>query len=468
MRVTNTKKTRRVQPLSRQVQAPSSSKKRPPVPKEPLPPIKKLLPPPNMWLPLLKKQLPMIAAGVVLVVLMVVVGVMVAAKPMGYLMYNSGSISYEKGKVTAVLDEQLEPAAGMPGWQLGNQTIRVQMKTGVLKGQEIELDNNLSTTHNIRVNLGQSVIIKADMPEGIMPFYTVYNYDRTPGLIAVGAVFAVLIVLVGKLKGLRSLLGLCISLYFIFALLVPAIYRGYSPVLMAFVTVIIIAVFSLLLLNGFSRKTLTAVAATGIGVALSAASFFLISTLMHLAGYNIGEAEELILISQYTGLQIGQVLFAGVLISSLGAVMDMNISIAASLYEMKEVQPNLSPREMFRSGIAIGRDMIGTMCQTLVLAFVGSSLATLLVLISYGTRFDQFMSSDYAAIEVVQGVAGSMAVILAVPITAGLCALVGSRVPRTQPVPARARTQAAPARVRAQAANADRRESRSASAGEVS
>jgi uncharacterized membrane protein len=75
--------------------------------------------------------------------------------------------------------------------------------------------------------------------------------------------------------------------------------------------------------------------------------------------------------------------------------------------------------------MVIGRDMIGTMCQTLVLAFVGSSFATLLVLISYGTQFDQFLSSDYIAVEIVHAVAGSLAVIFAVPITAGLCALLG-------------------------------------------
>lgn len=391
---------------------------------------------------ILKKRLPMLAACAVMAVLVVLVLVMNSSKPMGYTMYNSETISYEKGRVTAVLDEQLEPAPGMPGWELGSQKITVQMKSGALKGQEIELDNNLSTTHNVRVKPGQSVIVKADRPQGVTPYYTLYNYDRTPGLIAVGAVFAALMLLVGRFKGLRSLLGLCVSLFFIHAFLLPAIYHGYSPVLMSFVTVIIIAVFSLLLLNGFSRKTLTAVAATGVGVALSAASFFLISGLMHLAGHNISEAEEPILISQNTGLQIGQMLFAGVLISSLGAVMDMNISVASALYEMKEVQPNLSPKELFRSGIVIGQDMIGTMCQTLILAFVGSSLATLLVLISYGTRFDQFMSSDFVAIEVVQGIAGSTALILAVPVTAGLCALLSSRVQAKQPAPARARARA--------------------------
>jgi uncharacterized membrane protein len=369
----------------------------------------------------------MVAACAILAVLVLLVALMNLHRPAGYTLYDSKTISYEKGEVTAVLGEELEPASGMPGWELGNQRIRVLLKSGDAKGQEIELDNNLSTTHNIHVKAGQSVIVKMDRPQGVEPFYTLYNYDRTTGLIAVAAVFAVLMVAVGRLKGLRSLLGLCISLYFIFAFLLPTIYRGYSPVLMAFVTVLVIAVFSLLLLNGFSRKTLTAIAATGIGVALSALCFVLVSALMHLVGYSIYEAEELIVVSQNTGLRIGEVLFAGMLVSSLGAVMDMNMSIAAALYEMKEVQPTLSPSRLFRSGIAIGQDMIGTMSQTLILAFVGSSLATLLVLISYGTRFDQLMSSDYMAIEVVQGVAGSMAVIVAVPVTAGLSALLAGR-----------------------------------------
>ena len=183
-----------------------------------------------------------------------------------------------------------------------------------------------------------------------------------------------------------------------------------------------------MLLNGFSWKTLTAVVAIVIGVDLAALCFVLISALVHLVGYNITEAEDLIMVSQRTGLQLGQVLFAAVLISSLGAVMDITISIAAALFEMKDVQRELSPRKLFRSGIVIGRDMIGGMCQTLILAFVGSSLATLLVVISYGTRFDQFVSSDYLAVEVAQGIAGSMAVILAVPVTAALCALVAGRV----------------------------------------
>jgi len=373
-------------------------------------------------------RLPMVLTFAVLVVIVILVTIMNLRTPITYKMYNSDTITYEKGKVTAVLSERVEPASGMPGWELGSQKIVVRFNSGKLKGQEIQLDNNLSTTHNIRVKPGQHVIVKADRPEGVTPYYTLYNYDRTPGLLTAAVIFIACMLLVGRFKGFKSVVGLCISLFFILAFLLPAIYHGYSPVLMSAVTVIIISVFSLLLLNGFSRKTLIAVVATGIGVVFSALSFLLLSAVMNLSGYNVSEAEELIIISRNTGLRIGQVLFAGILISSLGAVMDMTISIAASLHEMKEVQPGLSPQALFRSGMAIGRDMVGTMCMTLILAFVGSSLTVLLVLVSYGTQFDQFLSSDYVAIEAVHAISGSLAVIFSVPVTAGLCALFNRKV----------------------------------------
>ena len=373
--------------------------------------------------PTVKPSLPIILAAVALAVLVMVVLIINHNLPITYEMYNSETIAYERGKVTEILSEQTEEAPGMPGWELGNQRLSVRIQTGALKGQEIQLDNNLSTTHNVHVRTGQSVVIKTDRPENTEPYYTVYSYNRMPGLIAVGVIFVIFMLAVGQFKGFKSVLGLAISLFFILAFLLPAIYRGWSPILMSVLTVIIIVTFSLLLLNGFTRKTAVAIVAAAAGVMIAALFFLLLSALLNLSGYNLSEAEELIIISQNTGLQIGQVLFAGVLISSLGAVMDTTLSIASALYEMRALHPDLPGKALFHSGIVIGRDMIGTMCQTLILAFVGSAIATLLVLVSYGTQFHQFVSSDYVAIEVAQAISGSLAIIFAVPLTAALCAL---------------------------------------------
>jgi uncharacterized membrane protein len=364
---------------------------------------------------------------IALVALVFLVIRMDMSAPPAYIMYNTDTIAYEKGTVTAVLKEETSPAEGMPGRELGKQVITVRIDSGDEQGREITLDNNLSTFHNVNVQRGTSVIVKTDRPPETEPFYSLQSYDRTPGLIAIAALFVALMLLVGRFKGLRSVLGLGISLFFIFAFLVPAIYRGWSPVWMAILTVIIVSVFSLLLLNGFSRKTLTAVVATASGVGIAALSFVAVSAALRLSGYDVTEAEELILISISTGLRVREALFAGVLIASLGAIIDTTVSMTAALYEIKETQPDISPQALFRSGMTIGRDIIGANCQTLILAFVGSSLAVLLVAISYGTQFDQFVSSNYLAVEVIHGFTGSFAVILSVPVTAALCAALGGR-----------------------------------------
>lgn len=135
------------------------------------------------------------------------------------------------------------------------------------------------------------------------------------------------------------------------------------------------------------------------------------------------ETESLILITQATGMRINGILFAGIMVAALGAVMDVAVSLGAALYEIQILNPKISGRELFQSGMNIGRDMIGTMTNTLILAFAGGSLSTLLVFISYGIQFNQLISSDFFAVEVVQGIAGSSAVILTVPITAMVCAI---------------------------------------------
>lgn len=135
------------------------------------------------------------------------------------------------------------------------------------------------------------------------------------------------------------------------------------------------------------------------------------------------ETESLILITQATGMRLNGILFAGIMVAALGAVMDVAVSLGAALYEIQMLNPEISGRELFQSGMNIGRDMIGTMTNTLILAFAGGSLSTLLVFISYGIQYNQLISSDFFAVEVIQGIAGSSAVILTVPITAAVCAI---------------------------------------------
>ncbi len=342
------------------------------------------------------------------------------ANPNDYQIFSSEGIYYDKGIVLEIISENVTISTDFQGWKLGSQELWVEITSGLEKGQRVVVKNSLSTTHNVEVSVGTKIIVKADRPQGITPYYSLYNYDRTSQIWLIVAIFVLFMGLVGKIKGLKSVFGLACSLYLIVFFLVPAIYRGWSPISMTLLTVLLVSSISLLLLNGFCEKTYTAVCSTMIGVGISTLFFLILEEFFDLSGYNLEDGETLILIARNTNLQIKEVFFSAVMISSLGAVIDTTMSIASAIYEMREVNPTMKRGDLFRSGIKIGEDMIGTMCQTLILAFVGSSLSTFLVLMSYGTQMEQFISSDYIAIEIVQAFSGSMAILFAVPVTAFL------------------------------------------------
>ena len=158
------------------------------------------------------------------------------------------------------------------------------------------------------------------------------------------------------------------------------------------------------------------------GVALAGGVFYLFSTLLHLSGMNDTNGEGLVLVAGQTGLELHWLLLVAVLISSLGAVMDVALSLASSLHELREADGKMSGLQLFAAGMRIGRDMIGTMSNTLILAFAGEAVTTLLLLMAYGWHSSQLFASDYAAIQVAQGVASTLGVVLGVPITSGICA----------------------------------------------
>ena len=347
--------------------------------------------------------------------------------PVTLSLINSESLGYAKAEVIEVVEENAREDETTKGRYYGVQTLRARILQGDFQGKEVLIDNYLSTTHNVRLHSGQAFIACIDNPLEAETLITVYSYYRAPVIFMFGGIMIGIMVLIGGGKGLRSAVSLLFTMYTILGFMLPMIFNGYSPIWVCIVTVVITAAVSLFLLNGNHKKTWVATIATGMGVILSGIIFQLIASLVHVSGFNTDQAEALILISQNTGLQISQVLFAGILISSLGAVMDVGLSIASSLYEITCHKADITPRELFQSGLRVGKDMIGTMCNTLILAFTGSSLTTLLMLKAYGLEYAQLMNSDFIAMEIAQGISGTIAIIMTVPIGALLSAVLYSR-----------------------------------------
>lgn len=345
-----------------------------------------------------------------------------AANPVDYIIYTIQGTSYAKGVVEEVESSTVSWNDSVDR-NLGTQKLRVLIKTGDHAGQTVEVTNDLAATHNIEAAEGMSVVVKVDDPQGsVEPFYSVFNYDRTVPIAAILALFVLIMVLIGGLKGLKSLVGLVFSLFTIMEFLLPTIYHGASPILMGCVTALIITVLNMVLLNGPSRKTVAAIISTMMGVLAAVVLYLVFSGAMRLSGYNLDQAEELLAVHSATGLDVGQIMFVGVVISALGAVMDMCMSVASSLFEMARLREGMDERQVMASGMNIGRDMIGTMCMTLILAFAGTAIASLLVMVAYGAQLDTLLASDFVASELLQSFIGGMAVVLSVPITAAVCA----------------------------------------------
>ena len=326
-------------------------------------------------------------------------------------------------EVTDILEDTAEVQDWTEGRRIGQQELEIEVLTGPWKGAVLETPNYLTIYTNVDARVGTRIIVRLDADEQGQPYVlSIPNYNRVPMLLGLMAVFAGLLVLIGRRKGVMALIGLVYTLACLWFILVPMILRGADPVLVTVVIVALTTAASLLLLTGLSRKTLCATLGCVGGVAAAGLFAAAAGAVSPINGFNLPEAEELVLRAADQGLQISGLFVSGILVASLGAVMDVAMSISSACWELRQVDPKLPRTALFRSGMNIGRDAMGTMANTLILAFAGSSLNTLLLCQVYDYPLIQIFNADAIAVEMIRGVAGSIGILLTVPLVALLSA----------------------------------------------
>lgn len=327
------------------------------------------------------------------------------------------NIQYYSAKVLQVLKDSTVVDTAAEGVRRGSQVIKIQITGGPYKGEIVTIDNYISALFNIYAREGTRIIVRTTVyQEG--PEFSVYNYDRTPVLYGFVFLFMVLLCLIGGKKGFMSLLSLGITLILVIEILLPLLVKGFPTVTTTIVLIIFSTIVGFILIDGINVKTISASLGTIIGVIMSGMFAYLTGLFGHISGFQMEEAESLLLISGDNGLKIKNILVCGILIASLGAVMDVAMSIASSIHELHQVNPALKTKKLFKSGMNIGKDAMGTMANTLILAFTGSSLNLLLMIYSYGIPYSQLINTDIIAIEIIRGIAGSIGIVLTVPIVA--------------------------------------------------
>jgi len=338
--------------------------------------------------------------------------------------------TFEKGVVTEILQDNIQP----DGSRAGEQVVRVLMKSGELKGQEIETTSSSGFLFGAPCTVGMKVVVMQSL-SGDTVVSSVYAQDREFQILAFAALYLLALCLIGGWQGAKGALGLIFTFGCILWVYLPLVYRGWSPFWSAVLVCAVTAVVTLWLVGGPTRKTLVATAGTVAGVVMAGVAAALFSAATGITGWNVSDIESLMTLWSTADIQVGGLLFSGLLISSLGATMDVAMSIASSMAEVQAQTPDISRRALFQAGMRVGRDMMGTDSNTLILAFAGGSVSMLVLDYAYDLPWLQIINSNNIGIAVMQGLAGSFGVVLSVPVTVALATLLYVRPGRETPAP---------------------------------
>jgi uncharacterized membrane protein len=290
------------------------------------------------------------------------------------------------------------------------------------------------TTSDVRLSVGDRIrVYRLVLPEGAQVLgrpvdrYGFSDYERQRPLALLTVLFCGLVIVTGRLRGLRALVGLALSLLIVIEFLVPAILDGRSAVGVALVAALAIMFVTIPLAHGLGAKGIAAMLGTTAALGLTALLASFAVDAVQLTGISSDESAYLRAVAGTISLQ--GLLLAGMIIGALGVLDDLTVSQASTVIALRRANPALGTRRLIRTALDVGHDHIAATVNTLVLAYAGASLPVLLVFSIGGTSFGDALNSEVVAAEVVAMIVGSIGLIAAVPITTALAALVADRLP---------------------------------------
>ncbi len=333
----------------------------------------------------------------------------------------NGSTQFAKATVVKVISSNIGEDEN--GEMQGNQVVQLKITSGPYEGHVCEAQSPHANHAGAYCVPGLKVIALVNLSADGDLVASVYNYDRGLVLWVLIGLFFLILCAIGGRKGVTSSAALIFTFVCIMFLYIPMMYIGVSPFFAASLTAVLVTFVSMLLIGGWSIKSLCSILGTAAGILMAGLTAQLFGYFGHISGLNVEEIETLAYISQNSKLDVSGILYSGILISSLGAVIDVSMSIASTIEEIHGTNPSFTAKQLFQSGIRVGKDMMGTMSTTLILAYAGSSINTLIILYSYSMSYLQYMNGYEIGIEILSGISGSIGVILAVPFVSAISSL---------------------------------------------
>lgn len=339
-----------------------------------------------------------------------------------YTITESSGIEYETARVLEVIEDNTVMDETTENVLRGSMKIKLELLTGRYQGQVVTTTNYFGAVNNVIVGAGDKVTVRIDTIDKGKFEVNVYNYHRTGIILGIIGLFVAVLIVIGGKQGLKTVIGLVFTILCIVFILVPLCLKGYPPIAITCLVVFITNLVCFALIGGVQTKTVTASIGTMCGVLTAAIFAYVAEKLTGITTFQMDEAEALLLLKSSYPIQMRGLFISGILIAAMGAVMDIAMTISSALDELHKHNPDLPGKELFRSGMNIGKDAMGTMSDTLIIAFAGGSLNMMILIYSYGVSFIQLVNTDFVSFEVIRAVAGSMGIILTVPIVSAISA----------------------------------------------
>ena len=355
--------------------------------------------------------------AVIISVLILFIGHKVVTRDL--ILFQDESHDVTRANVLSILGRVSPEDDLFPG--MGETIIfEAEVRQGELKGEVIiaeQFIGNFLQQPTKEVSQGDSVLL--------VNFDNQWFFNghvRTNMLLILSIMFALCVLFFGGIKGFNTIISLVLTCGAVFAVFIPSILQGHNIYIMAFLVCIYTTIMTLVIVVGYNKKTLAAITGCISGILISGLIALIMDRALFLTGIVDEHSRYLASLPLDVPINLKAIIFAGIIIGAMGAILDVAMSIASSLWELNEKARDINFKTLIRSGLNIGRDIMGSMANTLILAYIGSSLSVVLILSVYSNSLIELFNMEMIVVEILQALAGSFGILFAIPLTVFFCA----------------------------------------------
>jgi len=335
---------------------------------------------------------------------------------LSFYLVSTNEKYYQKpiAKITSITENNSQNDSS----KIYKQQLKAVLMNGIHKGKKIHLNNTVtfSQAYNFKFKINDEVFVSLNLDENNeIISSSITQIKRDKYILYVFIVFVALILLIGKGKGLRSL-GSVISNLFIFFGIIKLLFFGYNLILISSIASLLFVSISIAFVSGLNKKSLSAILGTIAGTLSAMLIAVIVISLTKTKGLGYQEADFIAWLPQKTDSTVKLVFLSGILVGTLGAIMDIAVCISSSISEIINENPIVSKKELIKSGMEIGKDTIGTMANTLFFAYISGSIPLILVLFYNGISIGGVIGINIS-LEIIRALTGSIGIVISIPLT---------------------------------------------------